>query len=103
MATSGIQTVKNILITFILIGMLTALWRACGTIPFIVSLASQTIYPPLFILMVFLLNCGISVLTGTALGTAATMGVICTTIASAMGTPSVLVSGAALAGAYFGD
>ena len=29
----GIKKSKNILMIFILIGFLTALWRACGTIP----------------------------------------------------------------------
>ena len=33
MALQGIGQVKNILITFFLIGVLTALWRAAGTIP----------------------------------------------------------------------
>ena len=37
MSWKGIKTAKNILITFLLIGMLTALWRAAGTIPAIVS------------------------------------------------------------------
>ncbi len=103
MASSGIKTVKNILLTFVLIGMLTVLWRACGTIPLIVSCAASVIYPPLFLLMVFLLNCGISVLTGTALGTAATMGMICITISNTMGSSLLLTGGAALAGSYFGD
>ena len=31
MSWKGIKTAKNILITFLLIGMLTALWRAAGT------------------------------------------------------------------------
>ena len=58
MAFSGIKTVKNILITF-------------------------------------LLCCLISALTGTAFGTAATMGVICTTMAGSMGIP-ILYSGGAM-------
>ena len=29
MAFSGVKTVKNILITFVLIGMITAIWRIC--------------------------------------------------------------------------
>ena len=33
MSLQGINTVKNILIVFMLIGMLTAVWRAAGTIP----------------------------------------------------------------------
>ena len=40
MALDGVKTVKNILITFLLIGVLTALWRAAGTIPVIVCWAA---------------------------------------------------------------
>ena len=103
MSLSGVKTVKNILITFVLIGMLTALWRDAGTIAVIVCYATQLIRPSIFLLMTFLLNCGVSVLTGTSFGTAATMGVICATMANTMGIDLVLVGGAVLGGAYFGD
>ena len=80
MAFDGIKTVSNILITFLLIGVMTAFWRASGTIAAIVCYASGLIRPSVFLLMTFLLNSMISVLTGTSFGTAATMGVICTTM-----------------------
>ena len=35
MAFEGIKTVRNILITFVLIGVMTAFWRTAGTIPVI--------------------------------------------------------------------
>ncbi len=102
-ALSGIRTVANMLIVFALIGMLTALWRACGTIPAIVSYSSGLLKPKIFLPMVFLLNCLVSVLTGTAFGTAATMGVICASLSATMGIPPVLCGGAVLSGAFFGD
>lgn len=103
MSLSGIKKVKNILITFVLIGILTALWRDAGTIPTIVCYASNLIQPSVFLVMAFLLNCLVSVLTGTAFGTAATMGVICTTIASVLKINPLLAGGAVLSGVYFGD
>ena len=103
LSVSGVKTVKNILITFMLIGMLTALWREAGTIPIIVCYAAQLISPALFLLMTFLLNCFISVLTGTSFGTAATMGVICAAIGSTMQVNPVLTGGAVLSGTFFGD
>ena len=103
MALSGILTVKNILITFLLIGMLTALWRAAGTIPSIVCYAAGLIAPSAFLLLTFLLNCLLSFLTGTSFGTAATMGSVCMTIAMALGLNPVLMGGAILSGVYFGD
>ncbi len=102
-ALKGVKTVKNILITFILIGILTALWRDAGTIPTIVCHASKLIHPSVFVVMTFILNCLISVLTGTAFGTAATMGVICSAIGSSLGVSQVITGGAVLSGVYFGD
>ena len=98
MALQGAWKVKNILLTFILIGMLTALWRQAGTIPAIICYTVHLIKPSTFLLMTFLLNCLISVLTGTALGTAATIGVVCATMASALGIPSWMTGGAILSG-----
>lgn len=103
LAFSGVKTVKNILITFILIGIITATWRVCGTIPYIVYHATEICSPGVMVLITFLLCCLISALTGTAFGTAATMGVICTTMASSMGIPIVYSGGAVLAGSFFGD
>lgn len=99
----GVKTVKNILITFVLIGMLTSFWRAAGTIPTIVSYASILIRPSIFIVITFFLNCFISFLTGTSFGTAATMGVICATMGNALGIDIRLIGGAVLSGIYFGD
>ena len=103
LAFSGVKTVKNILITFLLIGIITATWRACGTIPYIVYHATRVCSPNAMVLVSFLLCCLISALTGTAFGTAATMGVICVTMASSMGVPLLYSGGAVLAGSFFGD
>lgn len=99
----GVLTVKNILLVFVLIGMITALWRASGTIAFIVYIGSKLISPSILILLTFLLCSILSVLIGTSLGTAATMGVICFSIGKAMGINPYYVGGAVLSGIYFGD
>ena len=99
----GVLTVKNILLVFILIGMITALWRASGTIAFIVYMGSKLISPSIVILLTFLLCSILSLLIGTSLGTAATMGVICVSIGKAMGINPYYLGGAVLSGIYFGD
>ena len=99
----GMLTVKNILLVFILIGMITALWRASGTIAFIVYMGSKLISPSILILLTFLLCAVLSLLIGTSLGTAATMGVICASIGKAMGVNPYYIGGAVLSGIYFGD
>ena len=99
----GVLTVKNILLVFILIGMITALWRASGTLAFIVYMGSKLISPSILIFLIFLLCSILSVLIGTSLGTAATMGVICASIGKTMGVNPYYVGGAVLSGIYFGD
>ena len=99
----GVLTVKNILLVFVLIGMITALWRASGTIAFIVYMGSKLISPSILILLTFLLCSILSFLIGTSLGTAATMGVISVSIGKAMGINPYYLGGAVLSGIYFGD
>lgn len=99
----GIKKSKNILMIFILIGFLTALWRACGTIPFIVFYGMKLIIPPFFMVSVFFLCCFVSFLMGTSFGTASTVGVICMIMARLNGASPVLVGGAVLSGIFFGD
>lgn len=103
MAFSGIKAAKSILLVFLLIGVLTALWRACGTIPLIICHAVSLIRPNTLLPATFLLNCAVSMLTGTSFGTAATMGVVCMTVARSMGVSPALTGGAILSGVYFGD
>ncbi|MCF4150893.1 sodium:proton antiporter [Dethiosulfovibrio sp. F2B] len=103
MSLEGLYTVRNVVMILLLIGVLTALWRASGTIPAIVSYSSRLVKPSLMVLMTFLLNCLVSFLTGTAFGAAATMGVICMTMALSIGINPAIAGGAILSGIYFGD
>jgi NhaC family Na+:H+ antiporter len=103
MCGRGIVTAKGVLILFVLLGLLTALWRAGGVIPLMVVHSVKVIHGGGFLLAVFLLNCAMSLLTGTALGTAATVGVVCATAGHALGVSPCWVGGAILAGAYFGN
>ena len=60
-------------------------------------------FAPVFLLMTFLLNCAVSVLTGSAFATSATMGVICAAMGRTAGISMQLTGAAVLSGAYFGD
>ena len=99
----GILTVKNILIIFVLIGCITAIWRVCGTIAFIVYYASLVAVPQAMVLICFLLCCFVSFLMGTAFGSAATIGVISMTLANSMNIPVIYAGGAVISGIFFGD
>ena len=103
MTVSSIWQIRMVLIVFVLIGMLTASWRAGGTIPCIVSMAESLIRPEIFPLLAFLLNAALSIMLGTSFGTVATMGVICMSIGSVIGVPPAVTGGAVLSGIYVGD
>ena len=103
MLWEGISQVRNILIIFVFIGGLTAVWRISGTIPYILYYAVGFIHPRYFVLCTFLLCSSMSFLTGTSFGTASTMGVICMLISNAADLSPFLTGGAILSGSFFGD
>lgn len=103
MSGRGILVTKNVLVVLFMIGALTALWRAGGTIPFIIFYSTQLIFPEIMLLAAFALCAVVSVLMGTAFGTAATMGVICMTMGGALGLSPLWMGGAILSGCFFGD
>jgi NhaC family Na+:H+ antiporter len=86
MAASSARKVLVIALVMLLIGALTASWRAAGTIAFLVSYATQYIGAHYALLAAFLLNGALSTLIGTSFGTVATMGVITMTLLSTSAT-----------------
>ncbi len=103
MLWEGAAKVKLILIIFIFIGLLTAAWRASGTIAYIIVLGIDLIEPRYFVLCTFLLCSVVSFLTGTSFGTAGTVGVICMMLSDVLGLGPLLSGGAVLSGIFFGD
>jgi len=88
---------------FVLIGIITAVWRACGTISFIVYYGILFMSAKYFILSAFLLSCLVSFLLGTSFGTVGTIGVVLMVLAKSGGVDINMAAGAIIAGAYFGD
>ena len=103
MAVNGIKKAVNVLSVLAIVGILTAMWRADGTIAYIVSSAAGLFKPSILIVTIFLMNCLVSFMTGTSFGTAATMGVISMTIAGTAGVNPVISGGAVISGCFFGD
>ena len=99
----GVKKALVVILALLVIGMLTASWMLCGTIPYLVCLGMKLIQPKLFILCAFLLCAAISFLIGTAFGTANTMGVVLMTIARGCGVSPAITAGAILCGIYVGD
>lgn len=99
----GSQKSLIVIKIFVLIGAITAVWRACGTIPFIVYYAIVFMSAKYFILSAFLLSCIVSFLLGTSFGTVGTIGVVLIVLAKSGNVDNNVAAGAIIAGAYFGD
>lgn len=88
---------------FILIGAITAVWMAAGTVPAIVYYGIQLLNPSYFILYAFLISSLVSSLLGTSFGTVGTVGVALIVMAKGGNVDLNIAAGAIIAGAYFGD
>ena len=88
---------------FLLIGMVTALWRASGTISFFMYYGLEGLRPASFLLVAFLLSAVLSFALGTCYGVTGTAGVVLITLARSGGVDLAVTAGAILSGAYFGD
>lgn len=97
------QTALIVIKIFVLIGAITAVWRACGTIAYIVYYGISMMQAEYFILFTFLLCCLVSFLLGTSFGTVGTIGVVLIVMAKSGNVNINIAAGAIIAGAYFGD
>lgn len=103
MLAQGLKKAWIVVRVLLIIGLLTASWISCGTIPCLVRLGALVIRPHVFLLCTFLLCAIMSFLLGTSFGTANTMGVVMMTLARAGGVSLPMTAGAILCGIYVGD
>lgn len=103
MALSTLRDSLIVIRIILLLGCLTGLWRASGTIAYFVVGGVKLIPPALFVLAAFVLTAIMSFALGTSFGVTATGGVILMAIARAGGINPVIVAGALLSGVYVGD
>lgn len=103
MMVHGLGVVKNMVIIFLLIGLITAAWRLSGTIQYLVYYGAGLINPMFFYFFAFILNLIMSMLLGSVNGTATTMGIVLISLARANGSNLLITTGAILSGAMFGD
>lgn len=103
MSIKGGKKALLVIRIFILIGAITAVWRASGTVAFIVYYGIELMNPNYFVLYAFILSCIVSFLLGTSFGTVGTMGVVMMIIAKSGNVDINIVAGAIIAGIYFGD
>ena len=103
MAWSKMPKTMLVLRILALIGVLTGLWRSCGTIAFFIWGGVRVISPPLFVLLAFLLCVLLSYALGTSFGVASTAGVVLLALARSGGVNTAVAAGAVMSGIYFGD
>lgn len=103
MMFSGVKTSFPAFFVFLLVGVLTAAWRASGTIAYFVYWGVKLILPQYFLLCAFLILAVESMLIGTSFGSSATLGVMLLVMAKSGGVPEMLAAGAILSGAMVGD
>ena len=103
MAFNGGKKSLIVINILILIGAITAIWMASGTVPAMVYYGIKLLRPNIFILSAFLTSCFVSFLIGTALGTSGTVGIALMIVARSGGVNLTATAGAIIAGAYFGD
>nr|WP_313343821.1 Na+/H+ antiporter NhaC family protein [Sedimentibacter sp.] len=103
MILKGMKKALLLIPIFALIGIITATWRASGTIPFFVYYGTKLMNPDYFILFAFLLSCLVSFALGTSFGTVGTIGVVLIVLAKGRGVNVSIAAGAIISGAFFGD
>ena len=103
MAIAGARLALPVVYVLLLIGILTAVWMAAGTVPALVYYGTGLISARFFILWAFLLTSIVSVLMGTSFGTVGTLGIALMMIARSSHIEINPVAGAIIAGAFVGD
>ncbi len=103
MAVEGMTTSVKVIRILLLLGLLTALWRAGGTVAFFVWCGVRIITPSTFVLVAFGLSAVFSLAFGSSFGVAGTAGIILMTIARGGGANLAVTAGAIMSGIYFGE
>lgn len=87
----------------ILVGMLTGVWIASGTVPTLIYFGLELISPQLFLAAAAVLCAIVSVSLGTSWGTVGTVGLALMGIGVGFDIPAYWTAGAVVSGAFFGD
>lgn len=99
----GVKTAGFVIGLFVLIGALTGVWRASGTIAQIVVLASFAASPATIAALTFVACMITTVLVGSSFATSSTVGVTCVMAGTIMGNDIAFLGGAMLSGCFLGE
>ncbi len=99
----GAQSGLGAIFIFFFIGMMISSWIASGTIPTFIYVALNAFSGQYFYAIVFVATSLVGLFIGSSLTTAATVGVIFISVASAFDMSLAITAGAIVSGAFFGD
>lgn len=100
---NGINDAIEPMLILSLVGLIIGTWILSGTVPTIIYYGLKLMSPSFFLVVVAFVCSLVSVMTGTAWGTAGTVGIAFMGIGQGLGLPAAMTAGAILTGAYFGD
>lgn len=98
-----VREMGGLLLILLLLGAMTASWRASGTLALLVTWGVRVVSPNLFLMITFFGTAAVGYVIGTSFGVAGIMGAVFMTIGTAGGVDPALTAGAILSGVYFGD
>ena len=98
----GIGQSLEAIVILLLVGVLMAVWIACGTVPAMMAYGLRLMHPRFFYAAAFLLTAVASMALGSW-GAAGTVGLAILGIGSALSLPAPITAGAVISGAYVGD
>lgn len=87
----------------LLVGMITGVWIASGTVPTLIYYGLELLTPQGFLAAATVLCAVVSVSLGTSWGTTGTVGLALMGIGHGFGIPPYWTAGAVVSGAFFGD
>jgi len=99
----GIKNAKIIVMIMSLIGVLSALWMASGTMATLMDFGFSHLLNFNLVLSIFIITGIFSLILGTSIGTLSVLGIPLMEIGTALGVPPGIIGGALVSGIYVGD
>ncbi len=99
----GIRQALQAIVILAIIGVLIGVWLLSGVVPSMIYYGLNILTPKIFLVATVLICSITSLATGTAWGTAGTIGIALMGIGHGLGVPAPIAAGAIISGSYFGD
>lgn len=99
----GISQALQAIIILAIIGVLIGVWLLSGVVPTMIYYGLKILSPKIFLVATVMICSITSLATGTAWGTAGTIGIALMGVATGLGIPAPVAAGAIISGSYFGD